>query len=53
MWHLTLKCKKKRVWRPGSAWTRWGAYSAFRIPTSKGGEGKGGEEEREGGKGRG
>ena len=23
--HLTVKCKKKRVWRPGSARTRWGS----------------------------
>ena len=29
--HLTVKCKNKRVWRPGSARTRWGAYSAPQI----------------------
>ena len=23
--HLTVKCKNKRVWRPGSARTRWGS----------------------------
>ena len=30
--HLTVKCKNKRVWRPGSARTRWGAHSAPQTP---------------------
>jgi len=25
---FTSKCTKKSAWRPGSTWTRWGAYSA-------------------------
>jgi len=48
----------KRAWRPGSAWTRWGAYSSS-LTLALGGwdaerkrRGKGGEEGKGEGRGR-